>query len=507
MTLDEIKQLIQKDEHRCLELKKSTGELRDGMQSACAFLNTEGGWLIFGVTPNSLKLSGQIVNDSTQRDVAQALAGIEPTIDARAQYIPIPESNGKQIIAIHFEAWKDGLVPYTFLGRPYYRLESCTRAMPREMYDERLRNSNPNRYAWETQVAKGTSITDLNEERIRSAVRLGVIGGRINASAEGDKIETLLTKFKILRNMQPTNAAVALFGNQIDDYPQFMLRMARFKGNDKLEFVDSKHAIGNFFDLLDAGIEFCFKHLNLSGKVVGLRREEHLEIPIEALREALTNALCHRRYDNPSTSVSLAIYDNRIEIINPGHFPASLTPENIKEPHESIPYNIRIAQVLYQSTYLENWGTGVRRMVESCRKYGLPDPEFTSDHNGVCVRFWKSAAMQQEAYTIQKNLQKSFGAIQKTIQKDSDTIQKAVQEALSLRNISITDLQMNILVYFAIHPEATRKDYITSQSNISEGGTISNITRLQELGLLRREGGKKDGRWIVFIDDENNCCL
>ncbi len=488
MTIDEIRQLIKDDEHRCLELKKTTGELKDGMQSACAFLNTEGGWLIFGITPTSLKVTGQIVNDSTQRDIAQALAALEPAVDVRVQYIKIPEIEGHQLIAIHFEGWKDGSIPYTFQGRPYYRVESSTRVMPREIYDERLRNSNPNRYAWETQIAEGLSIKDLSEERIRSAVRLGVAGGRINASAEGDKVETLLTKFKLLRDNKPINAAVVLFGEQTDGYPQLLLRMGRFKGTDKMEFVDNRHVMGNFFDLLDAGIEFCFKHLNLNGKVVGLRREEHLEIPVEALREALTNALCHRRYDDSRTSVSLAIYDDRIEIVNPGRLPASLTPDNIKEAHESFPYNIRIAQVLYQATYLESWGSGVHRMVDFCNKQGLREPEYAVNHNGVRITFWKSTS------TIQKSIQKS-------IQKDPITIQKTIQNSLESMGVSITGLQMNILVFFFLNPEATRKDYIKSRKDISEGGTISNISRLQELGLLRREGGRKDGRWVVVIKE------
>lgn len=490
MTIDEIRQLIKNDEHRCLELKKSTGELKDGMQSACAFLNTEGGWLIFGVAPTSLKVTGQIVNDSTQRDIAQALAALEPAIDAKVQYIKVPEIEGHQLIAIHFEGWKDGQIPYTFQGRPYYRVESSTRAMPREMYDERLRSSNPNRFAWETQIAEGASVKDLDEERIRAAVRLGVAGGRINASAEGDKVESLLTKFKLLRDGKPTNAAIVLFGKQTDDYPQLLLRMARFRGTDKMEFTDNRHVAGNFFDLLDAGIEFCFKHLNLSGKVVGLRREEHLEIPVEALREALTNALCHRRYDDPRISVSLAIYDDRIEIINPGRLPASLTPDNIKETHESFPYNVRIAQVLYQATYLESWGTGVHRMVSFCQKQGLQEPEYLVDHNGVHITFWKSAP------SIQKT-------IQKTIQKDPETIQKAIQKSLETRGITVTDFQLNILAFFFLNPEATRKDYIASGKDISEGGTISNISRLQELGLLRRQGGRKGGRWVVVVDDLN----
>ncbi len=59
MTIDDIKVLIAAGESRTLELKKSTGELKDGMPAACAFLNTDGGWLIFGVTPKSLKIVGQ----------------------------------------------------------------------------------------------------------------------------------------------------------------------------------------------------------------------------------------------------------------------------------------------------------------------------------------------------------------------------------------------------------------------------------------------------------------
>ena len=79
---------------------------------------------------------------------------------------------------------------------------------------------------------------------------------------------------------------------------------------------------------------------------------------------------------------------------------------------------------------------------------------------------------------------------------------KAMQKSLDERGILITDLQMDILVYFYLHPKATRNDYISSDENISEGGTKSNISRLQELELLKRKGGKKNGEWIVAIDIE-----
>ena len=69
MTIDEIKALIAADESRTLELKKTTGELKDGMHSACAFLNTDGGWLIFGVAPTGLKIIGKQVTETTKREI------------------------------------------------------------------------------------------------------------------------------------------------------------------------------------------------------------------------------------------------------------------------------------------------------------------------------------------------------------------------------------------------------------------------------------------------------
>ena len=391
MTINDIETLIHTDETRNLELKKTTGELKDGMKSACAFLNTDGGWLIFGIAPTTLKVMGQDVTENTRREIAQALTHLEPALDVEVNYVDLPNSNGKQ---------------------PYYRIESVTKEMPRDMFVERLKAARPHDFAWENQTAERVTLDDMDEERIRNAVRLGIAGGRINASAEGATVETLLGKLKLLNNGKPTNAAVMLFGKNTDDYPQLLLRMACFKGNDKNEFLDNKQEMGNFFDLLDAGTAFCFRNLRLAGKIVGMRREEQLEIPAEALREALINALCHREYDNPRASVSLAIYYDRIEIVNPGHFPAQLTPENIKLQHDSFPFNLKIAQVLYQTTYLESWGSGVRRMVKLCEAQHLAEPEYRLGNNTVTVIFRRNRDSQNDS---QNDSQKSLNERQRKI--------------------------------------------------------------------------------------------
>ena len=119
MTFENIQELIAKDEHRCLELKKTTGELQDGMHSACAFLNTDGGCLIFGVAPTSLKILGQQVTDNTQREIAQALTGLYPAVEVKSEYIDVPGRPGNQLIVMHFNGWKWGQMPYKYRGCPY----------------------------------------------------------------------------------------------------------------------------------------------------------------------------------------------------------------------------------------------------------------------------------------------------------------------------------------------------------------------------------------------------
>ena len=109
MTIEDIQNLIFGDENRVLELKKSTGELKDGMKSACAFLNTDGGWVIFGITPTSLKIVGQQVTDNTRKEIGQEIAKLYPAIDLKPIYVPVPDKDDFYVIAIHLNAGQEVL--------------------------------------------------------------------------------------------------------------------------------------------------------------------------------------------------------------------------------------------------------------------------------------------------------------------------------------------------------------------------------------------------------------
>ncbi len=469
MTIDDINELIVSDESRTLELKKTTGELKDGMHSACAFLNTEGGWLIFGVTPKSLKVLGQEVTDDTQREIAQALSYMEPAVDIRVQYIDVPDRLGYKVIAMHFEGWTLGEKPYTYHGCPYYKVESTTKVMPREMYDERIRSYKPQQYSWERQVAEGLKIENLNVDRIRGCIRLGVEGGRVLESAVSEPIEQILSKWKLLSDGKPNNAAALLFSNEIREFSQFKLRLARFVGTNKNEFIDNQRVEGNFFDLLDAGMAFCFKHLSISGKITGLRREEYLEVPYPALREALINALCHRQWEKYNQVVSIGIYDDRVEISNPGILPPQITTETIKQPHDSYPYNQNIAEVLYKSTYLESWGSGVRRIIETCQAQNLEEPMWTYNGGFITVTFKR-----------------------KTL---NEPVKELVNDPLK-DPVNISDREFEILKLVANNQHITY-DGVAERLSISKATVKRVFQSLKEKGLVIRCGSDKTGYWKI----------
>ena len=496
MTIDDIKTLIASDESRTLELKKTTGELKDGMHAACAFLNTDGGWLIFGIAPKSLKIIGQQVTDDTKREIAQALAGLEPAYDIQPIYVDVPEYPGNKVIAFHFDGWEWGEKPYTFRGRPYYKIESTTKIMPRDMYDERIRIHEPHSYSWESLPARGVSFSDLNRDRILGCIRLGVEGGRIPESALTAPIEDTLAKWKLTVNGEPTNGAAMLFSNNIYPYDNFQLRLARFLGNDKLEFIDNQRAEGNFFDLLDAGMAFLFKHLNLSGKITNrsLMREERLEVPVSALREALINALCHRQWEKQNLTISIAVYDDRVEIANPGILPPKITAETIKDSHESYPYNRNMAHALYRSTFLESWGSGIHRIIEACREQGVEDPTWRWDGGFVYVTFKRPSYKTRQNGDSYKEISKDNVALNpdNVVLNVAQSTGNVAPNVAPGKNDVAQSLDERILQIIKSDSSIRRED-IATQLSVNKK-TIER--HLKDLGI-KWEGHSKTGHWNI----------
>lgn len=412
MTIDEIKTLISSDESKTLELKKTTGELYKGMETACAFLNSDGGWLIFGIAP-SLRIIGQNVTDNTKQEVANVIRKIEPAIDVEVEYIELPEKPDYYIIAIYFDSnnFKNG--PYSFDGRAFYKVESTTALMPRQMYEERLKLSNPQRFSWENTPNSEITVDDINTELLYQTLHDGIGSRRIHASAMTlqDPMKIMLKLGIARKDGTILNAANVLFGNEPTLlHSQCKIRLARFEGIDKRAFRDQTVCEGNLFEQYDAVMDFCLKHLNLSGRMDSKFRQDTLTVPYEAIKEATINMLCHRSWNAENTTPSLAIYDDRIVFQNPGAFPLGMTWQNfVDDQIGSIPANPTIANVFYRRGTMEAWGRGIGLIMDSCKEQGLPVPEIKVTQPFINLTIWfkhsltggvkKSAPQAKDSYT------------------------------------------------------------------------------------------------------------
>ena len=378
ITIEDIKKLIAKDETRTLELKKTTGELYKGMETACAFLNSDGGWLMFGIAP-SLKIIGQNVTDNTRQEVANAIRKIEPAIDVEVEYIELPDKPDYYVIAIYFDSnnFKNG--PYSFDGRAFYKVESTTALMPRQMYEERLKLSNPRRFSWENTPNPEIAVEDIDTELLYQTLHDGIGSRRIHASAMTlqDPMKIMLKLGVARKDGMILNAANVLFGKEPTSlHSQCKIRLARFEGVDKRIFRDQTVCEGNLFEQYDAVMDFCLKHLNLSGRMDSKFRQDTLTVPYEAIKEATINMLCHRSWNAENTTPSLAIYDDRIVFQNPGAFPLGMSWQDfVDDQIGSLPANPTIANVFYRRGTMEAWGRGLGLIMKSCREQGLPIPE------------------------------------------------------------------------------------------------------------------------------------
>ena len=434
MDVQELYALIQAKESDILEFKTTTGQLERGMESLCGFINGNGGAVIFGINDDGT-VKGQEITDKTKREIAEAIRHFEPFAKINTDYVDL--HNGKSVVVIS-GAQCPSERPFLYKGRAYQRLESTTSIMPQTQYNQLLLQREHPKTRWELMENPDIYLDDLDEEEIRRTLRVGVENGRLPEVTLGYSLEEALERMHLLVNGKSTNAAVVLFAKEERaDFPQCLLRLARFKGTDKKIFVDNKQVRGNVFRMLDEAMSFFFKHLSLSGEIKGLLREEHLSIPYLALREAVVNALCHRDYQTIGGSVGIAIFDDRIEISNYGRFPMDMDFEKNGRALQSIPQNPLIAMSFYYRKLFENWGRGIDLMLSECKKANVPEPHFYSHDNLVAVVFPFHRKMSEQVSE----------QVSEQISEQVQTLVNALQTESSLSEL-MGKLNLNSRQYF-----------------------------------------------------------
>jgi len=252
MNRTELERLVAQGESECLELKKSTGQRTAAMKSVCAMLNGLGGFVLFGVTDRG-EIIGQMVTEKTLRDIEHELTKIEPPAFPDIETVDLRDNC--TVIAVRIPG---GGGPYTYDGRAYVRFGVTTHVMQQAVYEQRLLERMHASKRWENQPAHSLNVGDLDTSEVIRTVDEAIRRQRLEDPGTRDAHE-LLTGFGLIENGRVLNAAVVLFARHdrlLPHYVQCMLRMARFRGVDKSEFIDNRQEQGNAFRIYQVAQRF-----------------------------------------------------------------------------------------------------------------------------------------------------------------------------------------------------------------------------------------------------------
>ena len=510
MTTEEFVELCQCGETTMVQYKECFTTQTKIAQEMVAFANTHGGVILFGVqdkTGEMLGLTFKQLQDTGLELGNTANEQVKPAIYIETEVV---KAEGKRFLVCHIAEGRNK--PYkTNNGEIWVKQGQDKRRVTENSEILELFQDSGSYYAEEVAV-RDSSVSDLEMTYLRDYFQK-VYGKAIEDFDQ--PLESMLRSLGVMNGKgELTRAGVLYFGKHPQQYERaFKIKAVAFVGNSigGSQYIDSRDIEGTIPWMFREGMAFLKSMLHHRQEGQNFNSVGVLEIPAVVLEELLQNALVHIDLLHPA-AVRLLVFENRIEIINPGRLYGGLKVEDIRLG-ASKQRNPLMADFAARTMIFRGLGSGI---VRALRENVVIDFINEDEANQFRVIIWRTndaeqieqfradlyadKSIQKEENDIDDSIQKKDEYIQKTIQMDIESIQKGIQRVLEERQQTITEIQMSVLLYFAKHPLATRKDYVKDTEGATEGGTISAIGRLQELRLLNRQGGKKNGYWMVAFE-------
>jgi ATP-dependent DNA helicase RecG len=345
------------------------------LKTLCAFVNTKGGELIVGVDDKGnavgVKSAKKLLEDIPNK--IKNKLGITPSVIKKTE-------KGKDIIHIEVSAVP---IPVSCGGKYFLRAGSTTSELNgNELADFLLRKYGK---TWDS-LPSEACFNDIDIEAVNIFKNLAK--KRVSSISDDDSIEKILYNLKLLTDGKKiTKAGILLFGgNPQRFFISAKTRVGRFKDSNILDTVISE---GDLFNQVEKTVEAIKKHLSVRFEInKELARRDIWDYPLDAIREAVINAVIHKDYSS-AAEVQIKVYDDEIWFWNPGSLPDQLDIEALKKEHSSYPKNPLIANVFYLAGLIEHWGSGTKRIVDLSKGQNLPEPEFKEEQGGISVRFYK----------------------------------------------------------------------------------------------------------------------
>jgi len=430
------------------ENKQSLNEWREVVQSVAAFATANGGVVRIGIGPKG-DLVGVQVGQTTLENLAnQIKSNTEPP-----QYPSLTMEGSEDSAVLVVTVPESPVKPVWAFGRPFKRVGRTNQRLSREEA-QRLVEATTGR-TWDALPCPGLRMEDLDRETVEDFLY------RAGQSA-GTTTESVLGNLRLVSGEGLCNATALLFARCPWQYlTSAQVKCGRFRGTDSVDFLDQQTFEENAFTQLERALAFVARNTRQGIRITGKpERETVPEYPDEAVREAVLNAICHRDYTSTGT-VQVRIYDDRLEVWNPGKLHPGLTIEALYHQHQSYPRNPLVAHAFYRARLIEHWGTGTLRIVQACEAAGLSRPEFVCEMGSFIVRFWKPTV-----------------------------------KAPAVAEPALNERQRRAIKYVQEHGAITTSEYrLVTQS--SERQASRDLQALQGSGILLRQGKGRATHYVL----------
>ena len=360
--------ILKRPEGKTLEFKRDLSSPDGALRTIVAFANTAGGTLLIGVEDRTAHVRGvQDVLELEERAANLIGDSIAPRLAPDIEILPWRRT---QVLAIqvypsptrpHYIK-RDGVDSGT-----YVRVGSTNRRADAEMIQELRRAARGESFDEQPMPDLDSEALDFRAASesfapVRKLTRRDLVTLRLLTDHQGRKV--------------PTVGGMLLFGRDRERiFPDAWIQVGRFVGTDKAEIADHAEIRSPPLRALEDAIGFVDKH-TLHG--LAIRRGRHRErpnLPPVAVREAVTNALAHADYAQRGAPIRISIFDDRLEVENPGLLPFGLTVEDLEHGVSKLRNRV-IGRVFHALGLVEQWGSGIQRMMAACRAAGLAPPRF-----------------------------------------------------------------------------------------------------------------------------------
>ena len=460
------------DENQNIEYKRSWSD--EYLKWVCGFANAQGGRIFIGIDDDK-SVYGLTDSHRQMEDIPNKIvAFLGVVVD-----VNLHKKDGKEYLEIIVNPSN---VPISYKGIFYYRSGATKQELKGAALQQFVLKKMGR--SWDEIVCEGARMEHIDDEAVAYFVRKGIKAGRLPENAADDSTETILRNLDLIDDEGGLrNAAILLFGKRPSKFFACVeFKIGRFKSESDLRNQDM--ITGNLIQMADKVMEVLDnKYLIRPIHYEGLQRIEPLEIPENALREIIFNAIIHKEY--PGYSTQMRVYDDRIWLWNSGGLPDGITFEQFMGAHSSCPRNRLIARAFYLAGFIESWGRGIGKIRDEFVASGLEAPVYKEEMGGMSVYI-----------TRRKGL---FGGND----GENGTVKDADNKEIVLKNDPVNDIGGTVngtvkrIIKVISENEAITYDELSEKLNISRRTVARHIKKMTELFLIVREGSDKSGHWYV----------